>query len=207
MKKQNPKNKIQKTKSGFTLIELMVAMSIFMIIMLTAIGSLVMTSNYAKRAKALQTAMDNVSFAMENISRNIRLGSNYYCTQSSAGALSRSSYLIVADCDISSPGTAIIFTPSIIDNTMGTIPPDVGFQLSFADANGKKSVQKVEGSKVTDLTAPQVNVTDLTFTVRGSDLVDYIQPSVYITMKGIVNIGEDQISFAIQTLASQRDAE
>ena len=193
----NMKNiKIDK-KRGFTLIEIMVAMSIFMIVMLMAIGALFVTSNSAKKAKALRTAMDNVNFAMENMSRNLRMGSNFNCTSTPVSSSSLNNSM-TNDC--SSGNHAIIFTP--YEYSQGNL----AFQLS-SSSGSSKTVQKVSSTGTIDLTSPEVNITDLKFFVSGSGLGDNPQPSVFIMMKGEIIIKNEKTNFAIQTLASQRNAE
>ena len=194
------KPKTKKQNSGFTLIEIMVATAIFMIIMLAAIGALFVASNSAQKAKALRAAMDNVNFAMENMSRSLRVGSYYYCTTAPVNfPSSQTSY---QDCDGSggsaSGGTAIVFTP--YDITGQGVPP-VAFQLSSS------SIQKVSGSQAINITSPEVKITDLKFVVRGSGPNDGLQPSVYLIIKGSVSVRGEDTKFAIQTLASQRNAE
>lgn len=64
-------------KNGFTLIELMVATTLFVIIMLSAMGSLFMLLDESKNSRALRLAMDNVNFAMDSMTRSIRMGTDY----------------------------------------------------------------------------------------------------------------------------------
>lgn len=195
MKKTFIKNK----KSGFTLIEIMVAMAIFMIVMLTAVGGFVVVSNSAKKAKALRVAMDNVNFAMENMSRSLRLGSNYFCANTIIAENNvGNSSLPTQDC--SSGGKAIIYYPYNSNESEA-------FQISPSFRSNIKTVEKVTSTDTIDLTSPEVNITDLRFFVKGSDPNDEFQPSVFIIMKGEITIAGEQTDFAIQTLASQRNAE
>ncbi|MEA3399448.1 MAG: type II secretion system protein [Patescibacteria group bacterium] len=180
-------------KKGFTLIEIMVATSIFMIVMLVAIGALVSVVNSSKKAEALHYAMDNVNFAMENISRNLRLGSNYYCTSTSGFSLPTTT---IGDCP--DGNNAIVFTP--YNETQST----EAFQLS---AFSPKVIQKVTTSGITDLTSSEVEIKELKFFVKGSNLLDGVQPSVYIKMRGVVTVKGEETEFAVQTLASQRNYE
>lgn len=166
------KNNPSKTNKGFTLIEIMVATTIFMIVMLIGMGALVTSSNTANKAKALRTAMDNVSFAMESMTRTLRMGRDY-----------------------GTSGGSITFM------TGGDTPVSTTFGL-----NGT-SLARCSNSVCINMTSPEVLVESLEFYVSGSDLLDNIQPSVYITMKGIVNAREEQTSFAIQTMVSQRSGE
>lgn len=194
------KNTLLKTKSGFTLIEIMVATSIFMIIMLMAMGALVTTSNTAKKSQALRTAMDNVSFAMESMTRTLRMGQDYMCVSSGASVSLPVSSLSTADCGLSTNGGgAIVFRPASRDGDVHTLQ-DSAFMISGT------ALQRCSPICV-DMTSSEVSVQDLRFYVRGSDPVDKIQPSVYITIKGVVTVKGEQSTFAIQTMTSQRSGE
>jgi prepilin-type N-terminal cleavage/methylation domain-containing protein len=168
-----------KYNKGFTLIELMVSMSIFMIVMILALGSLVTISNTAKKSRALHHAMDNINFAVESMSRSIRTGREYGC-ESGGG-----------DCP--GGGSSISFISQDGDNT------------SFGLFDGR--LIKCVGGPCVDMTSSDVNVDNLTFFVKGSDPLDGFQPSIYISMSGSVSVKGEQTSFALQTLVSQRSSE
>src|SRR5262249_17340095 len=68
-----------KTERGFTLIEIMVAVSIFAVVMLVGVGALLTMVEVNKRAQGINSVMNNLNAAVEQMSRSIRVGSNYYC--------------------------------------------------------------------------------------------------------------------------------
>ncbi len=189
------KNKKLKIKnSGFTLIELMVATSVFMMVMLAAVGALLITSNAAKKAKSVRYAMDNVNYAMDSMSRNLRLGSMFHCSSGSFSTQTSTS-----DCP--GGGSTIVFM------SYNGGAQDNGYRLEV-DSLGKGSIEQCDQSiGCNKMTSPDVNITDLRFIVRGSGISDGIQPSVLIMVKGEVNIGGKITKFALQTMASQRSSE
>src|SRR5574343_405515 len=77
----NVKDKI-KNEDGFTLVELMVATTVFVVIVISSIGSLIALMGASKDSRGLRFSMDNVNFAMESMTRSIRMGVNYYCGDS-----------------------------------------------------------------------------------------------------------------------------
>lgn len=64
---------------GFTLLEMIVALAIFSVVAVIAVGALVRVVGLNRRAQTLQSAMIDLSFALESMSREIRVGSTYYC--------------------------------------------------------------------------------------------------------------------------------
>lgn len=192
-------NKKFNHNSGFTLIELMVATSIFMMVILSALGALMITSNAAKESKALRYAMDNVNFAMDTMTRNIRLGSDFHCTDPLPGILVPVNTPL--DCPLGK--SRIIFTKP--DSPMGSF--DVSYQIAFGPKGGHVVEKCDSKAGCAPITAPEVDITDLKFVVRGSDPVDYIQPSVEILLQGNVTISGKVTTFSLQSLASQRTFE
>ncbi|HEY4524583.1 MAG TPA: type II secretion system protein [Candidatus Paceibacterota bacterium] len=72
-------NEANVATDGFTLIEIMVAVSLFAIVAVIVSGALVTTSEVNRKAQAIKLAMDNVSFAMDSISRNLSNGMFFSC--------------------------------------------------------------------------------------------------------------------------------
>jgi prepilin-type N-terminal cleavage/methylation domain-containing protein len=191
-------NKLKKNKA-FTLIELMVATTIFTIIMLMGVGSLVSTSNAAKYSQRLRIAVDNVNFAMESMTREIRMGTNYYCGSSYTMSPDDKS---VNDC---TEEGIVAFVPQQIVSSPGRI----GYfrKLRSDGSNTYTLIRCVEtGSNCISVVADNINVTELKFSVKGSGINDFIQPSVIISMKGVVNVGVGT-PFYLRSMASQRSAE
>lgn len=184
--------------NGFTLIEIMVATSIFMIIMLMAMGAIITSSNSAKKAQALLSAMDNVNFALEGMTRSLRTGSGYTCLSSASSAS-------IATCNTTSGTQYIGFISA--DKTNGSNIDTIYYKGSSPDhANSLRRTKIVNGiTSDVDLISTDVSIDDLMFYVKGNVSTDQIQPSVYIIMKGVATVkGVKDYSFAIQTMASQR---
>jgi len=187
-------------KQGFTLIELIVSTAIFIVVLVITMGSLLSSSNQSKKSSALRSAMDNVNFAMENMSRNIRIGTDYVCVTSSVSLPAPSN----VDCLTSgSGGGALVFTPT----GRGSTPRDTAYARSIRSDSTYALQRCTTSGGCIDMVAPEVNVEVLKFFVSGSDTTDTTSPSVYIIMKGTVTIKNVPTSFAIQTLAAQRSSE
>ena len=194
--KLSSKKTMPKLVSGFTLIELMVATSIFVVIMLSSMSALFILLNAAKTSRALRTAMDNVNFSMESMTRSIRMGHNYYCATSSPSDLTSTQ-----DCP--SGESYITFVPQ----------EDKGHRVAFRWTtsqydNTKHVLQRCEGvleSDCVDIVAKDVDIENLKFFVKNPAPDDGAQASVYIIMKGTVTVKGVPTSFPLQTIASQRN--
>jgi prepilin-type N-terminal cleavage/methylation domain-containing protein len=184
--------------AGFTLIEMMVSLMLFTIVVLAVVGSLYTVNTSARKAQAMGRVMDNLGFAVESISRTVRTGNAVSCIGVSAGVL---------NCPFQdiSPGTGIQ-----VDSTLG------GDHLieyrRYITTGGTGVIQKrtqesgLWGNWVS-LTAPEIDVQQLSFYVDGADTDDKIQPQVQLFVKGVAVVGENTAPFAIQTYISQRATE
>jgi prepilin-type N-terminal cleavage/methylation domain-containing protein len=194
----------QKNINGFTLIELMIATTLFTIVMMMGVGSLVVSSNFAKAAQKLRVTVDNVNFAMESMTRELRTGTFYYClTGGDSGSLTGTP---VKDCNANTggPGNVIIFTPQ-------QALTRAAYQIGPLRSNGTHGLQKCETSKgCSDIVSKDVDIKTLKFYVTGSDLPAsglLVQPSVEIIIKGIVTVKGVATPFALQSMAAQRSTE
>ena len=188
----------KKNNNGFTLIELMVATSIFIVVMLVSMNSLFALLDTGKNSRALRFAMDNVNFSMESMTRSIRMGTNYYCV-SSGQDISMSDTISTRDCSSVDNGTFIAFMPQ------GNTTSRVGYKLHTNSSTGNSTLQRCDINSCVDIVSPEIKIEKLQFIVRGSSSNDNTQASVYIIMKGTAYVKGVPTSFAIQTMASQRN--
>lgn len=173
-----------KSNNGFTLVELMVATSLFIVIMISALGSLFVLIDESKNSRALRVSMENVNFAMDSMTRAIRMGTDYSCDGSLLGCVD---------------GTRISFVPQ--SNTNEDTPSRV--EYLFRD---NKLLLTDDTHSEVSIVSPDVKIDDVKFNVRVPVSADsQIHPNVYITMKGTVMVNGVPTSFALQTLASQRN--
>ena len=151
--------------SGFTLIELMVATTLFTVIMLMGVGTLIISSNGARNSHKLRVAVDNVNFAMESMTRELRTGSHFYCSQTTASMADG----IEGDCV---SGNVIVFTPQ---ETGGVQPPRTAYVLQKR-SNDTNVLRRCEGSdsNCSDIVSADVNVQNLKFFVTGSTLPGWV---------------------------------
>ena len=165
--------------------------------MLSAMGSLFVLLNAAKNSRALRFSIDNVNFAMESMTRSIRMGTNYYCLDD--GKIQMDEFLDETN-DCKDGGKFVAFIPQEVK----------GFRIGYMwakrdDGSGTKTVKRCSLDGCVEIVSSNVNVENLRFFVNGADLSDNRQASVYIIMKGTVMVKETPIPFYLQTMASMRN--
>ena len=205
MMRINKKQKNNALVSGFTLVELMVATTLFTIIMVMGVGSLVISSNSAKSAQKLRISVDNVNFAMESIARDLRMGTNYYCNTDDYYSLT-SDTPREADCKDS--GNVVEFNSPVVQSTGET--HRIAYFKSKRPDGVSYTLKRCElATGCADIVSSDVDVKELKFYVNGSSPLDKIQPMAQILIKGTVTIKNKNLtkSFSLQTMASQRSAE
>lgn len=178
--------------SGYTLIELIIATGLFSLIMLLASGAYLMMIGLQRQAQGIATGIDNLSFAIETMTRDIRTGSAYSCGIS----------LNLGDCAVSG-GSSFTFTPS-----SGGVGTGVTYKLDTQPAPNSaiRGITK-DGAMLTD---PSVDITSLIFYVAGTGKPpgDLAQPHVTITISGRVLYGQGKSeTFHIETGATMRGSD
>ena len=169
---------------GFTLIEMMTAVSIFLVVMTMSMGSILGVFDANRKSQALRIVMNNLNLAVESMAREIRFGTNYHC--GADGALSEPQNCVNGD-------NLISFLSS--DNE----------QIAYRLAGTTIEKSTDGGISYIAVTAPEIIINDLTFYVLGAGKTNAIQAKALIKIKGTAGKKESsRTSFGIQTLVSQR---
>lgn len=178
---------MKKTK-GFTLIEIMVAIGLFAIVMMIASGAYLIMINANRNAQAVTTGINNLSFALESMTRTIRTGTNYKC---SGGY----------DC---SSGTSILVTNADAKGKTKYEMSGTKIMYTTYDING------VVLTPATALTDSTVTVNSLQFYAKGTQTYqstsDLDQSHIIIVVKGSVPVGPGRQpeQFTVETSATMR---
>src|SRR3989338_9611363 len=116
--------KYSTTSSGFTLIELIVAVGLFAVVMLISVGALMSLVSANRKAQALQSVINNLNITLDGMVRSIREGSDYQCGSQP-----------VTDPDCSEGGSSITFVSH--DGQTIVYAYDAGnTSLTKSDSNG-----------------------------------------------------------------------
>src|SRR3989338_6447949 len=69
-------------QKGYTIIETMIAIALFLIVIMAGTGALLNANLLHEKSRDMRSIMDNLSFIMEDMSRNLRTGTNFRCYES-----------------------------------------------------------------------------------------------------------------------------
>jgi prepilin-type N-terminal cleavage/methylation domain-containing protein len=188
-----PKNKIK----GFTLVEMLVAIAVFMIVVTVAVGALYSIMDANKKAQSIKNVINNVSFAIESISKDMRVGKNYVCH-------SRENFSVIPDCSGGAPVVSYMSNRDL--NNDGT-DDEIWYRfttenLGDGEGNIQRGYKKPTNSNITweSLTAPEstVKITNMVFYVSGRKAT--------ITIEGESGAKASiKTDFSLQTTVTQRD--
>ena len=206
-------------KRGFTLIELVVSIGLFSTLMLLSTGSVLSMLTASQKARNTRIAVDNVSAAIDYMSREIRLGAMFHCE---VGGSLTSPITDPQPCSYSTGGGEYLaFERAGGDPSLVAVPPKLGpgDQLIFSRAvdpadptNTRHIIQASNDSGVTfsPLTSSGMDIQVLKFYVDGVNYPvaggDGNQPRITILIKGVA--GADKIktqsAFTLQTTLTAR---
>lgn len=198
-------------KKGFSTIEMLVATALFSAIMLMCVSAMVVLMDASYKARSVKTAMDNLGFVVEDMVRDLRLGSKYYCQTNANSTVNLALTGPVRDC-------AYEKTNSVLSGGEYLLFRDrANKAVSYRFANGciNKRVSSSNWtagyqddlSNYSCLTPSDITIDRFRFYVYNTSPTSNKQPYVVITAKVTVGSSarpKSQTSFSIQTTVSQR---
>ena len=186
---------------GQSLIELVVASSLFIIVAVASVGTFLDAVDSYRKTSSLRTNMDNLNAALESMVRGLGAGYAYRC-EPTVPAFPPSSFLR-QDCP--GGGTYIAFE-KVGGNA--SIPSD---QVLYWYDAVKKGIFRSDDGGLTAIaiTSPSVEITYMKFFVTGTALYvpdsDTNQPRVTAVIRGSTGFADKtKTDFSIQTTFSQR---
>lgn len=194
-------SKTKKQNTGYTIIETMIAVSLFIVVVMAGMGALLNANLLHGKSQNMRSIMDNLSFIMEDMSKNLRTGSDYHCFSGTVPSGSPDPQ----SCD--DGGTGISFKSH----------PDEEQWVYYKDvtANGFGIFKKVGTADAVQLTPDEVVIDNSVspFSVLGAEPYlssctspsDCQQPFVTIRLVGKIRLKEGvETPFSLQTSVSQR---
>ncbi len=186
------KRKRFRAEGGFTLVEIMVSVAIFSIVVTMGMASLLTVMDSYRYAEKKKKVYDTLDYVVENMTRELRLGENYYfradenrsgSVNDGSGYIEKNGYII--GFDASDERGYMIY---LLDNA----------ELYREDYDGEGNVIR---HKLTD--NDQVVVRSVRVMVANTDPDDLKQPLVWFQIEGEVP-GDEEHPFTVQSLVSQR---
>ena len=183
---------------------MMIAVALFSVIMVIGIGAVLSANNAHKKTQNVRAILDNLSFVMEDMSRNLRTGTNYHCGMNGpiATPLDGQSCDTITFKSVADPANVWQYAIGVINNS------------------SKVRVYKNNSSGFIPITPLDIDINPNSgFTIIGSCSAnpnnpnnlqtcqlgrDNIQPKVIIRLSGSISYQNTKTPFNLQTTVSQR---
>ncbi len=166
---------------GFTLIELMTALSIFLVVMTVSMGSILGIFDANRKSHTLKAVMTSLNLALEGMSREMRYGRNYHC-----GA------------------TGTITTPQNCAGGATSMSFLDAYNVQVTYRLNGTMLERQEGTgSFQPVTSPEALIDAFTFYTVGAGTDNLLQPKVLIAVKAHAGT-KQRTDFTLQTLVSQR---
>jgi hypothetical protein len=162
-------------------------------------GALLNANSIHNKSSDMRSIMDSLTFAMEDMSRSLRTGYNYYCLDYSNGDK--------GDKSCSGGGSEISF--QAVNPTLSEISYYFG-TCDFQEKSICKAVKDEEGNYGFDPITPlevEIDASKSSFIVIGAEPPpgNSQQPLVTIRLVGEINYKNTKTPFSLQTSVSQRN--
>lgn len=171
--------------AGFSLVEILVALSIFALVATTTTAALLAVIDANAKSRTLRSAIDNMNVALDSMSRVIRFGTKY--------------------CDVAGFPDGCSATRF---NFMDQDGHRISYYLSGTTIYKQTIVDGVLSAEL-PLTAPEISIDALTFTLTALGTQSDHQPRLTIFIKGRATqqAGKVSTEFSVQTTVSRRQFE
>jgi prepilin-type N-terminal cleavage/methylation domain-containing protein len=167
------------SQKGFTLIEIIVAVAIFTVVMLIAIGAVLNAVDVNKKAQSLNVIANNLNLAVESMVRDLRTGSGYELCQSGV------------------EGACVSFRNKDGANVRYSMGGNAG--AGYLIKNAPAAVVSGEGR----ITSEEVRLEHLAFTIRGGGSNDGPE-RILVHISGSAGSGRTASDFNIETVVTSR---
>ncbi|MBI2633939.1 MAG: type II secretion system protein [Parcubacteria group bacterium] len=172
--------------AGFTLIEILVTFSLFLIVTAAVSGIFIAAFRSQRQTIAFLGAQNNIRFALESTAREMRTGSGYQIITQSGEIL-----------------------------TSGSGRGENGDKLAFVNQKGEAVRYRLQsnrlekssdgGSSYDAVTAETVTIESFRFILSGAGTTDNSQPRMAISLKAKSQVGLQQSEILVQTSVTQRE--
>lgn len=206
------KNSLRETKKGFTLIEVLVSVSLFTVVAITGITAVIVGKFSYEKNQAIKSTTDSLMFILDDISRTARLGALYKCVTIQGGEEINLETIEEpfddSDCKglayepfwnmtLGDPGDQIVYVFAQ-ENGIGAL-----YTRSISDGalGGLLNISSFQRLTPNNL---NVDVTKSGFDVIGATAGPTFQPRVIVRINGTITERDQTTQISLQTTVSQR---
>lgn len=202
--------KIQNNKNGgFTIMETMIAVSLFLIIVMSGVNVLLNVNVVSQKSEDVRSVVDSLSFMMEDMSRSLRTGYNYRCYEPgtwNAGEIQSSDLDIPRSCE---SGGVIVFEEADGIPGSANVTDQWIYKFESEDFGATYNLFKSTdgGANFVQLNPNEVILDPASsFAVLGAEppITNLQQPFVNIRLVGKIEYKDIVTPFSLQTSVSQR---
>ena len=177
--------RLKNFKWGFTLIEIMVAVSIFSIVALIVSGAFITLASIFKKTQTNRAVIDNINLTMDTMALQIREGKNYIFDE---------------PCAVPGPGFTcfkkITFDEYVVENDEYQKRRTLSYEK-----NNNGEILQCEDGDCSALTSSEIKIENLNFYKKTG------RPTMLVVVVDGVAIARDNLEsrFTLQTSLSQRN--
>lgn len=197
----------QAKEAGFTLVEMLVSIGLFAVVVTMSVSTLLVLIDANGRAQNTQLVVNNLSFALDSMTREIRTGSFWNChnrTEIDSNNVPEGD----AAGDCASPQNALKIVEVDDSITGGVSENDRRITYWFkSNLDGRGAImRRIDENPSVPLTGPEIDITAMSFSVIGTQAGDSDQPTATIYIKGRAGLDDVQAKeFELQTTITQRE--
>lgn len=190
---------------GFTLIEMLVSLSLFTIVIIIAVGTFLTIISGNRVVTSDQAAYDSLVFALDSMTREIRTGTFYVCRSGGNDSIFNGiSATTHQNCN--GRGAGNVHGISIVESGGSITGVTNGRIAYFYNASEQTIMRKVGNADAERIVSSSVRVTNAQFFVTGAERLtatnnETIQPTVTIVIRAESDEGGE---VKLQTTITQR---
>ncbi len=191
---------------GFTIVELLVVLALFTTVITIATGALFSAQAINTKLQQTQIILDGVNLAMEEMIRDMRYSSVFYCSSTVPQTPPNRQ-----NCAYPNGGSAIVFKPATGLTANNSSNDRVAYYLSSGVLYKQTFPEGVAGTPL-QVTTSDVRIEGLTFYLKGAEATsagtpDYVQPVITVALSGVTRPTQPHVTpvhFTVQTTTSSR---
>jgi type II secretory pathway pseudopilin PulG len=180
---------------------MLVSIALFLVILSIAMGSLVTLVDAGRKARAVRASIDNLTHALEEMTREVREGKRYHCDHTDL------TVPIDEFQECFATGTSsLAFEPS-----RGSATSSTDQYVYWLDSSTNRIMRSADsGTSWTAITEPNITIDRLLFYVNSPEtewLVDEQHPHVLVVVGGRFTERGESSEFSLQMTVTQRTRE